>query len=121
GAPLSVSLQSDGSFQPLADPPIALAMELVARPVPLVELERDDLDGAVPSGGLEAERGAIVPSRDRLDKCVQIRCRPSVDLEDATAGPELVPSCRRTVRKVGHEHAVRSYAALSGDGTMRLL
>ena len=86
--------------------PCVRAAQLVGRPVALVELQRDDVDRAVPAHRPQPHRGAILAARDRLDECIQIRRRLAVDFDDAAAGPELIARRRRAVREVRDEHAV---------------
>src|SRR5690606_24167543 len=104
-----------------ATPTLLGATQLVRRPVAFVELERDDADRAVPGHRAQAHRGAVLTPAHGCDERVQIAHWATIDLDDALAGPELVASRRRAVRKVGHEYTVRLDAALSCECSVRLL
>src|SRR4051812_29471377 len=84
-------------FQRSALPAVLGTSQLVTRPIALVELQRDDINGTVPRGSTHPDRTAILSSRDCFNEGVQIRGRLSVDFRNAPSCPQLITCCRRAV------------------------
>src|ERR1700677_3638904 len=75
--------------------PVALAIELIRGPVVLVELQGDDVGHAVPTDGLQPERGPVRLAAHDLDESVQVRRRLAVHLRDAPSRVQAVMRGRR--------------------------
>src|SRR5450631_4711423 len=95
---------------------IALPIELVGRPVMLVELQRNDIGLAIPADGLQAHGAMIRLALHSGDEGVEIRRTLSVDFHDATACVQTVVRGGRAILVICDEYTLRRDPALQSQG-----